>query len=316
MILDTCPLVSVVLITYNHESFIAESINSVLMQEVNFEYEIIIGEDLGPDDTRSICEQYADQYNFIRVLPREKNLGVVGNWVDCIKHARGKYIMMLDGDDYWTNPLKMQCQFDFMESHCDCVISHTNTDILHVSTNVLKSSSKKNVPEGMIQKDVLAGREQITSSTMCIRSESLLRYVPLDMFVKEDFPCEDWPTIAVLSAYGKICYIPDVMAVYRVGQASVTNEVNYSKIRKYWQRSKHMIECIYLLFPTLGEFKDADYFDCYVYNALLNAAYENNDYLAAKEFAQNNPYKNRLATRCAKCKITFKLYRVYQLIKK
>lgn len=310
------PVVSVLLITYNQQDFIAQAIESVLMQKVDFPYEIVIGEDLGPDDTRAICGKYAATYDFIHILPREKNLGVAGNWCDCAQHAQGKYLMMLDGDDYWRCPDKMQMQVDFMEAHPECVVCHTNADILYMNTGAIKPSNKHDVPEGMILHDVMGGREQITSSTVCLRAESVKKHIPFDMYVKEDFPCEDWPTIAILSAYGEIRYLPQVTTVYRVGQASVTNEVNYDKIRRYWQRSKHMTECIYSLLPQLGKFEDSDYFDTHVYNTLLNAAYEKDDYPAAREFAEKNPNSDRIATRCARCWVTFKLYRLYHLMKK
>lgn len=310
------PVVSVLLITYNQQDFIEQAIESVLMQKVNFPYEIIIGEDLGPDNTRAICEEYAAKYDFIHVLPRTKNLGIAGNWCDCAQHAEGKYMMMLDGDDYWTDPNKMQMQVDFMEAHPECVICHTNIDILYMNTRAIKPSSKHDVPEGMILHEVIGGLEQMTSSTVCLRAEAVKKHIPFDMYVKEDFPCEDWPTIAILSAYGEIRYLPLSTTVYRVGQLSVTNEVNYDKIRRYWQQSKHMTECLYGLLPQLGKFHDAEYYDTYMYNTLLNAAYENNDYTSAKEFAIKNPYKKRLATRCAKYWFLFKLYRVYHLSKK
>lgn len=321
------PVVSVLLITYNQQEFIAQAIESVLMQKVNFPYEIIIGEDLGPDDTRAICAEYArkvesgesmvdSQMVSIQVLPRTKNLGVAGNWCDCAQHAQGKYMMMLDGDDYWTDSNKMQTQVDFMEAHPECVVCHTNTDILYMNTGTIKPSNKHGVPEGMILHDVMGGREQMTSSTMCLRAEAVKKHIPFDIYVNEDFPCEDWPTIAILSAYGEIRYLPQSTTVYRVGQASVTNEVNYDKIRRYWQRSKHMTECLYGILPELGEFKDGLYFDTYMYNTLLNAAYENDDYKAAREFAGKNPNKARIATRCARCWVTFKLYRLYHLMKK
>lgn len=321
------PLVSILLITYNQQDFIAQAIESVLMQKVNFPYEIIIGEDLGPDRTRAICEEYAqkvesgesiaDSKNVsIIVLPREKNLGVAGNWCDCAQHAHGKYMMMLDGDDYWIDSSKMQMQVDFMETHPECVICHTNNDILYMNTGAIKPSNKHDVPEGMILHEVIGGLEQMTSSTVCLRAEAVKKHIPFDMYVKEDFPCEDWPTIAILSAYGEIRYLPQSTTVYRVGQLSVTNEVNYDKIRRYWQQSKHMTECLYGLLPQLGKFHDAEYYDTYMYNTLLNAAYENNDYTSAKEFAIKNPYKKRLATRCAKYWFLFKFYRVYHLSKK
>lgn len=321
------PVVSVLLITYNQQDFIAQAIESVLMQKVNFPYEIIIGEDLGPDNTRVICEEYARKVESgesivdsnkvsIKVLPREKNLGVAGNWCDCAQHAQGKYLMMLDGDDYWTDPNKMQMQVDFMGMHPECVICHTGNDILYMNTGTVKHSDKHDVPEGMILQDVMSGREQFTSSTMCLRAATVKQYIPFEVYVNEDFPCEDWPTFAVLSAYGEIRYLPQSTTVYRVGQASVTSEVNYDKIRRYWQRSKHMTECLYKLLPQLGEFQDAEYFDTYMYNTMLNAAYENDDYKSAKEFAKLNPNQKRWATRCTKCWFTFKLYRLYHLTKK
>lgn len=321
------PIVSILLITYNQQDFISQAIESVLMQKVNFPYEIIIGEDLGPDNTRAICEEYARKVECgetmvdsrkisIKVLPRTKNLGVAGNWCDCAQHAQGKYMMMLDGDDYWTDPNKMQMQVDFMESHPKCVICHTNMDVLYMNTGAIKPSGKRNVPEGMILQDVIYGREQITSSTICLRAEAVKQHIPFDTYVKEDFPCEDWPTIVILSKYGEIRYLPQSTTVYRVGQASVTNEVNYDKIRRYWQRSKHMTECIYSLIPELGEFKGEAFFDAFVYNPLLNAAYTNNDYASAKEFAAHNIFQKRFATRCAKHWLTFKLYRLYHIRKK
>lgn len=310
------PLVSVLLITYNQQDYIAQAIESVLMQKVNFPYEIIIGEDLGPDNTRAICENYAAKYDFIHVLPRTKNLGVAGNWCDCVQHAQGKYIFMLDGDDYWTAPNKMQMQVDFMELHEKCIICHTDVQIFSMHSGKLRSSKKSNVPEGMIQHDVLVGREQVTSSTMCLRTELVKKHIPFDMFVDDDFPCEDWPAIVILAAYGEIYYIPQATTVYRVGQPSVTHQVNYDKIRRYWQRSKHMTECIYTLFPALGEFQDGPYYDTYVNNSLLNAAYENNDFKSAHEFALLNPNQKRWATRCAKRKLPFMIYRILHLLRK
>lgn len=319
------PIVSVLLITYNQQDFIAQAIESVLMQKVNFPYEIIIGEDLGPDNTRAICEEYARrvesgesivdrQMVSIKVLPRTKNLGVTGNWCDCAQQAQGKYMMMLDGDDYWTDPYKMQMQIDFMEAHPECVICHTNNDILNMNTGAINPSNKHDVPEGMILQEVMAGREQFTSSTICLRTLAVKKYIPFDIYIEEDFPCEDWPTFTILSAYGEIRYLPQSTTVYRVGQASITSEVNYDKVRRYWQRSKHMAECIYKLLPQLGEFQDSEYFDTRVYHQLLKAAYVNNDYRSAHEFALKDP-KNTYATRCAKTWLTFKIYRLLKKCK-
>ena len=112
------PLVSVVTITYNHEPFIAKTIEGVLMQQVGFPIEYIIAEDCSTDGTRKICEEYAAKYpDLIRLIVSDMNVGPGENERRAYAAARGKYIAYCEGDDYWTDPLKLQKQFDFMEAH-------------------------------------------------------------------------------------------------------------------------------------------------------------------------------------------------------
>lgn len=316
----TQPLVSVTIITYKQEEYIVQCIESVLAQKVNFPYEIIIGDDMSPDKTRAICQLYADKYDFIHLCPRTKNLGVAGNWADCMRQTKGKYIMMLDGDDYWQNPNKMQTQVDFMEARPECVLCHTDYDKLRMKTSRLMKNVNKHhkvyPPEGRIQNEVLSGKECMTSSTICMRGNVAREHIPLQMFLTEDFPCEDWPAILIMSAYGEVRYIPISTTTYRVGIHSVTNKTNYEDIRTYNRRSKHMTECLYQLFPKeLGEFKDGWWFDASVYNVLLNAAYENNDFEAGKTFAAQC-YKRNRACKMTKNKFTFELYRLFRILKK
>ena len=112
------PLLSIVTITYNHESFIAKTVEGVLMQQVNFPIEFIIAEDCSTDGTRAICERYAQQYpELIRLITSDSNVGAVENERRAMLAACGKYIAFCEGDDYWTDPLKLQKQVDFLEAH-------------------------------------------------------------------------------------------------------------------------------------------------------------------------------------------------------
>lgn len=112
------PLLSVVTVTYNHEPFIAQCIEGVLMQQVSFPIEFIIGEDCSADGTRAICQRYAEQYpELIRLIVSDFNVGGLANERRVMAAARGKYIAYCEGDDYWTDPLKLQKQVDFLESH-------------------------------------------------------------------------------------------------------------------------------------------------------------------------------------------------------
>ena len=311
-------MVSVVVCTYNQEEWICQTLDCILAQQTDYPYEIVIGEDKGTDGTLAICQRYAAEHNNIRILDRPKNLGLAANFADCVMNAKGKYVMICDGDDYWQNPQKMQMQVDFMEAHPECVACHTGHDVLHVNTGRITPFSaerKGYVPEGMIQKEIIAGRENAVCSTLCLRTETLHKHVPFDQYGLRHFPCDDWPTLVIISAYGEIRFLPVSTTTYRVGQSSLTNQKNYDSIRRFWQQSKEMVAYMYELFPELGEFKDAEYFDTYVYHPLLMAAYGNNDYHSAREFAKMDP-KKKLATVCARIWLTFKMYRLYLRWKK
>ena len=308
-------IVSVLIVTYNQEQWIAQTIESILAQQTTYPFEVIIGNDCSTDGTRAICESYAEKYDNVRVLTYDKNKGVVGNWVECIKASSGRYIMNCAGDDYWHNPNKIQLQVDFMEEHPNCVISHTDYDRLLVKTNKVVSSYNQTKgiipPTGSIQREILSGRERMAAVTICYRTEELKKYCPLDTYVSMCFPREDWPTTLIMAAYGDIEYIPVSTSTYRVGQVSITNTIDYDKIRRRYQLDKQMTEFIYTLFPDFGEFKDAKWYDTHVYHSLLIAAYENNDYKSAREFAPKDPTKG-LLKKMANNRISFYLYRLYR----
>jgi hypothetical protein len=114
---------SVAIITYNHERFIAEAIESVLAQKVDFEYEIVVGEDCSTDGTRAIlmdfCRRHPD-----RIVPllRDRNIGAMHNIQSTLAACRGQYLALLEGDDYWTCAEKLQRQVDFLDAHPDWAI--------------------------------------------------------------------------------------------------------------------------------------------------------------------------------------------------
>ena len=113
------PKLSVVLIAYNHEPFIMKAVDGILMQKVNFPYEIVVGEDCSTDNTRAILSEYAEKYpDRFKLIFREKNLGrptlnVYLTSMEC----QGEYIAYLEGDDYWTDENKLQKQVDFLDAH-------------------------------------------------------------------------------------------------------------------------------------------------------------------------------------------------------
>ena len=116
------PLVSVGVMTYNHEKYIAKAIESVIMQEVNFKYEIVIAEDCSTDRTRDIVIEYQKKYpDLIRLILHEQNVGMKANSNILRRSCRGIYRANLEGDDFWIDPCKLQKQVDFLEQNQDYV---------------------------------------------------------------------------------------------------------------------------------------------------------------------------------------------------
>jgi glycosyltransferase involved in cell wall biosynthesis len=124
------PVVSVICITYGHEEYIAQALDSFLMQKTNFPYQILVGEDKGPDRTAEIVMEYAEKYPD-RIVPfiREKNMGAQRNLIDLCRRAGTKYVAFCEGDDFWIDEYKLQKQYDFMEAHPEYRACFHNTRI-------------------------------------------------------------------------------------------------------------------------------------------------------------------------------------------
>ncbi len=115
------PLVSVCVITYNHEKFIRKCLEGIMMQQTSFPFEVVVGEDCSTDNTREIVREFADLFP-AEVIPvyQHSNVGGARNGYDhCFRMLRGKYIAICEGDDYWTDPCKLQKQVTFLEQHPD-----------------------------------------------------------------------------------------------------------------------------------------------------------------------------------------------------
>lgn len=133
------PTVSICIVAYNQESFIIKTIESILNQNVNFKFEIVIGDDCSTDNTSKIIRFYMDKYpSIVKSIFHEKNVGPIENIKSVYKKARGKYICHLDGDDY-ALPNKLQKQFDILESNQDCSICSHNMQFVDKNGVYIKS---------------------------------------------------------------------------------------------------------------------------------------------------------------------------------
>ena len=114
------PIVSVLVTTFNQEKYISETLNGILMQQTNFPFEVVIGEDCSNDKTREICLSYKNKYpEIINLVMNEKNLGYSKNFLSVLKSCKGEFIAMCEGDDFWIDSNKLQYQVDFLRNHTE-----------------------------------------------------------------------------------------------------------------------------------------------------------------------------------------------------
>lgn len=208
---DDINLCSVLMITYNHEKYIAQAIDSVLMQKTNFDYEIVIGEDCSTDRTREIVLEYKAKHpGKIRLLLQEKNVGMMQNFIDTLKACTGKYIALLEGDDYWTDPYKLQKQVDILEAHPEYSLCFTDRRIIDLSGNVILIDRYNKKVYNTI--DVITYRFCAPTQTVLFRN-----FYNIQTFLKRhnDFIYGDVLLTLFLSLLGDMYHLPDITANYR-----------------------------------------------------------------------------------------------------
>lgn len=137
---DDCVMVSVIIISFNHEKYISKAIEGVLNQKTNFKFEILIGDDASSDRTCEIIAEYARKKpDLIRFFPRTKNVGATKNDYCLMKEAKGKYLANCEGDDFWTDENKLQLQVDFLEKHNEYIGCCHNITIVDQNEKTLKN---------------------------------------------------------------------------------------------------------------------------------------------------------------------------------
>lgn len=216
------PLVSVFVIAYRHERFIGQAIESIVNQKTDFSFEIVIGEDCSPDNTRAICEEYAARYpDIIHLLPSERNLGPIGNGIRTLRACRGTYIAMCEGDDYWLDMHKLQKQVGFLEANPEFSICFSEVQIQDEmgwdwkDTNYFPKPTKDVYT---IDDLILAEQNIIPTPTMVFRNVLPQPYP--DFFVNA--LVGDIAIQLFAADKGKAKFLPEKLAVYRNHAGGIT----------------------------------------------------------------------------------------------
>ncbi len=219
--------VSVCIITYRQEKYIGAAIEGALMQQTTFPVEILVGDDFSPDNTRAIINDYAQRYpDRIRPVLHERNLGQAGlfNTLETYKLARGEYIAAIDGDDYWTDPLKLQKQVEFMDAHPDFSACFHNALKTYEDGSPSLVLNPPNQPPVVTLDDLIGEDEIWFMATSSVLFRNVIREYPA-WFMKSK--SGDIPRYVLLAKHGPIGYLPDMMAVYRHNHMGTSNTDKY-----------------------------------------------------------------------------------------
>lgn len=212
------PKLTIVSLSYNHEKYIAQTLESFVMQKTNFVYEVVISDDASTDNTANIIREYALKYpNIIKPILREKNIGAEENYFDALSKVKSEYLLYTDGDDYFTDPLKLQKQVDYLDAHPECSIC------FHPVKVTVEDAPDKDslfpLPNHRFNKVILELDDLVLLNFIQTNSCVYRWAFGKDKKAREAFPPNiipgDWYMHLLHAKKGKIGFIDEVMAVYR-----------------------------------------------------------------------------------------------------
>lgn len=234
-------MVSVIMLAYNHEKYIAQAIESVVNQQTNFPFELIIGEDCSTDKTADIISDYAKKFpNIITVLSSESNVGITANETRCLEHALGKYICYCEADDFWCKDSKLQMQVDFLEKNPDFGLVHGDVNHYFESTNTtekdVNKSQNSTIPSGDIYEFLMLPSHSIKTMTVCYRRSVFDNYY----FQNQEIRAKKWFLVDIsiwlmIAMHSKIHYLDETLATYRLLNESMSRSKNPHKIYEFHQ---------------------------------------------------------------------------------
>lgn len=245
------PLVSICCITYNHEQYIRDCLEGFLMQKTDFPFEVLIHDDASTDHTADIIREYEAKYpDIIKPIYQTENqyskgikVGVTYNF----PRAQGKYIAICEGDDYWIDPMKLQIQFDFMESNPDYSMCFHGAVVKSGETGEELSKFSD------IQERDYTGYEMVEHWIVPTASAFFRRKYTSQIPVNKDFWCGDIITWLTMCKFGKIHAFAQKMSVYRILSTGAISTHNRRHDAAWLERQNRHFDALFKAFPFLSQ---------------------------------------------------------------
>ncbi|EOZ93757.1 putative glycosyltransferase [Indibacter alkaliphilus LW1] len=283
------------MITYNHKAFINQAIEGVLMQETDFDIELIIADDASPDQTKAIVEGYINNNSkniLISYTKHSQNIGMINNFIWALKLCKGKYIAICEGDDYWTDPLKLQRQLEFLECNPEFVLTYHPVDVLFPDRRIEEDFGIKNIIEKSETNiyDVATFGNFIHTPSVVFRN--IIKEFPNQFYQS---PIGDFFLYMLLAEHGNFYALSNKMAVYRYG-------VGIHSSQDSQERAKHWIKTLSLIKEVIKDNTIKKILELRIQNKRLQTLPSNlqsmqdlNDINTAKVLIRFVPIKNLIS---------------------
>lgn len=229
--MNLLPTISVVTITYGQENYIKQTLGGVLMQDYPGKIEFIIANDFSPDSTDDLVKDFLSSRqvssNFtIKYTKHEVNKGMMPNFIWALEQTSGKYIALCEGDDYWTDPLKLWKQVEFLEKNPEYVLAFHPVKILKNDGSLVEDYITS-VPEKYeFQETLASGNNYIHTPSVVFRN--IIKSFPREF---QSSPIGDYFLYIMLTGHGKMKMLTDHMAVYRSGVGVFSTQNNVKSIK-------------------------------------------------------------------------------------
>ena len=283
--MNTIPIVNIVMVTYNHEKYISQAIESILMQECAFEYQIIIGEDCSTDNTLEICKHYRDAYpKKIILLTSESNMGMAANYRQVFNACTAKYIAILEGDDFYTDSQKLTKQIEVLELNMEYGIVHSNYSVLYENGNI-------KLGHGLTRKKKLHGElynsltlnNTICPATACFRRDLFEKYIDFKFAVDNSLQTIDIFIWLGLSFHSKVFYLDEITSCWRVVNTSISNNKDILAYENFIKGSALILQYYFDKYSFINN--DINEPLSLIYKGLITRLIEIKDYEKAIEYS-------------------------------
>lgn len=240
------PLVSVCLITYNQEKYIAQTLHSILSQKTNFIFELVIGDDASTDATNTICVEFGQRYpDIVKYRSQKNNIGFLYNFYQTCLRCKGQYIAFCEGDDYWIDPGKLQKQVDFLETNADYGLICSNINLLFQAENrILENQGPVSYYDFA---SLLCRGNEIATVSVCCRNKYVQTFFQIFFNDYRGWLMADLPLWLYISTISKIKCMEEATSMYRILPESASHSKSY---KKEWRFQKSIYE-ISLFFQEL-----------------------------------------------------------------